>query len=373
MKHQPGVIVCVGTGGVGKTTVSSALGIAAAMKGKRTLVMTIDPAKRLAQSMGIQSLENTPRPVLLKAIDAGDFPAAGALDAMMLETRTTFNNLIRKHARSEQKAEAILNNSYYQYVSGELAGSEDYMAMEKLYEIRNEYDYDLIVVDTPPARHAINFLTAPNRLIQLISSGVLKWLVRPTAGISMLGLNILNKAPQKVVKLLKSYVGLEIVEELTNFFSEFDELYAGFKSRAKEVNALLSSSKVQFYMVTAPMQDTIEDAVYFYSIMKDYDIDFAGFIVNKVHGAVYRDAALKTRAATIAGTLDEGEPLRRILEETLDMDTVARHDAELIRYLRTSIRSSKIKYYLLDLMMDREFTSLSTLKELSKSLRGIFE
>ncbi len=372
MKYQPEVIVCVGTGGVGKTTISSTISIAAALQGKKTLVMTIDPAKRLAQSMGIKELKNTPTPVPLRALNNCEQQMNGSLDAMILETKTTFNNLIRKYSSSQQKAEAILNNSYYQYVSGELAGSENYMAMEKLYEIKKEYDYDLIVVDTPPARNAIDFLTAPNRLIQLISSGVLKWLIRPSTSVSMLGLNILNRAPRKVVKLLKSYVGLEIVEELTEFFSEFDELYSGFKSRAKEVNTLLSSAKVQFYMVTAPTQDAIEEAIYFYSIMKDYDINFAGFIVNKIHNTFYNDI-LRAKIKKINKTLNEDDPLRITLEETLNIDSIALQDKNLIAYLKAKIKSQKIKYYLTHLIIDRELMNLCSLVALSKSLYGIIE
>ena len=370
MKNQPEVIVCVGTGGVGKTTISAAIGMAAAFRGKKTLVMTIDPAKRLAQSMGIRELKNSPTPVPLKALGNCGQTVTGGLDAMILETRTTFNNLIRKYSSSPQKAEAILNNSYYHYVSGELAGSEDYMAMEKLYEIKREYDYDLIVVDTPPARHAINFLTAPNRLIQLISSGVLKWLIRPSTSVSMIGLNILNRAPQKIVKLLKSYVGLEIVEDLTEFFSEFSELYSGFKSRAKEVNALLSSSKVQFYMVTVPTQDAIDEAVYFYSIMKGFDINFAGFIVNKIHTAFYTDS-LRTKINRIIRTLDPGDPLRTTLEQTLTLNSIALHDRDLIGHLKAKIKSQKIDYYLPSLIMDRELTNLCSLAEVAQSLDGI--
>jgi anion-transporting ArsA/GET3 family ATPase len=370
MKNQPEVIVCVGTGGVGKTTISSAIGIASALKGNKTLVMTIDPAKRLAQAMGIKELTNTPTPVPIKAFK-NCLPNSNInLDAMILETKTTFNNLIKRYSSSPQKAEAILNNSYYQYVSGELTGSEDYMAMEKLYEIKKEYDYDLIVVDTPPARHAINFLTAPNRMIQLISSGVLKWLIRPSKNIGLIGLNIINKAPQKIIKLLKSYVGLEIVEELIEFFSEFDELYSGFRTRAKEVDALLSSKKVQFYMVTAPTQEAIEEAIYFYSIMKDYKINFAGFIVNKIHKTFYDDIQ-RTKVNKIVETLGKDDSLRAVLEETLALDKIALHDIELIQYLKTKIKSRQIKYYFTFLIMDEELMNLCSLVKLSKSLEGI--
>ncbi len=370
MKEQPEVIVCVGTGGVGKTTVSSAIGMTGALGGKKTLVMTIDPAKRLAQSMGIKELKNTPTPVPLKALQQCGQPIRGSLDAMILETQTTFNNLIKKYSSSPQKADAILNNSYYHYVSGELAGSEDYMAMEKLYEIKKDYDYDLIVVDTPPARHAINFLTAPNRLIQLISSGVLKWLIRPSTSMSMIGFNILNRAPQKIVKLLKSYVGLEIVEELTEFFSEFNDLYSGFKSRAKEVHDLLASPRVQFYMVTAPTREAIEEAVYFYSIMKGYEIHFAGFIVNKIHPLLYNDAG-RAQSSRIIRTLDQDDPLRITLEQTLTMDSIALHDQELIAYLKSKVRSQKIAYYLSSLIMDRELMNLCSLVTIAQALDGI--
>ncbi len=369
MKPQPEVIVCVGTGGVGKTTVSAAIGVAAALKGRKTLVLTIDPAKRLAQSMGLKSLKGIPTQIPLPNPDSAVVP--GRLDAMILETKTTFNNLIRRYSKSPQKAEAILNNSYYQYVSGELAGSEDYMAMEKLYEIKNEYDYDLIVVDTPPARHAINFLTAPNRLIQLISSGVLKWLVRPSMNISLLGLNILGRAPQRVVRLLKNYVGLEIVEELAAFFSEFEELYAGFRARAKDVQSLLSSKKVHFYMVTVPTHDAIEEALYFYSIMKGFDITFAGFIINKVHSVFYDSDALRAEVASLVHGLGSDDDLRKAAEETLSMDRLALRDARLIDYLKARVRLSRIEYRSIHLMMDRELTSIDALVELSKTLEGI--
>ncbi len=373
MKHRSDIIVCVGTGGVGKTTVSTAIGILSAAKGKKTLVMTIDPAKRLAQAMGLKELKNIPTPIPSSAFNDCDLHLTGRLDAMILETKSTFNNLIKKYSSSEEKSQAILNNSYYQYVSGELAGSEDYMAMEKLYEIENEYDYDLIVVDTPPARHAINFLTAPNRLIHLISSGALKWLVKPTMSVSILGLNILNKAPRRIVRLLKNYVGLEIVEELTTFFSEFEELYSGFKSRAKEVKALLSSKKVQFYMVTIPTADAIDEALYFYSIMKGFDINFAGFIVNKVHNQFYKGDSLRTEVDKVKNALNNDEPLKIALEETLNIDKLALQDERLINYLKTKVRAGNISCYILYLLMDKELTNLCAVSDISKALDGIVE
>ncbi|MGB9736295.1 MAG: ArsA family ATPase [bacterium] len=372
MKQSPEVIVCVGTGGVGKTTISSAIAVSSALKGKKTLVMTIDPARRLAQAMGIKELTNTPTPVPVQAFRPCIKNENITLDAMILETKTTFNNLIRKYSSSPQKAEAILNNSYYQYVSSELTGSEDYMAMEKLYEIKKEYNYDLIVVDTPPARHAINFLTAPNRLIQLISSGVLKWLIKPSKNIGIIGLNILNRAPQRVLKLLKNYVGLEIVEELIEFFSEFDELYSGFKARAKEVHALLSSKKVQFYMVTAPTHEAIEEAIYFYSIMKDYNINFAGFIINKIHEPFFNDPQRK-EISKLQDTMDKEHPIRIMLDEILTLDRIAIHDIEWVKYLKTKIRSKHIKYYLSYLVMDEELMNLCSLVKLSQYLEGIIE
>lgn len=372
MKQSPEVIVCVGTGGVGKTTISSAIGIAAALKGKKTLVMTIDPAKRLAQAMGLKELTNSPMPVPIQSFITCVQHTNIPLDAMILETRTTFNNLIRKYASSPQKAEAILDNSYYQYVSSELTGSEDYMAMEKLYEVRKGYNYDLIVVDTPPARHAIDFLTAPNRLIQLISSGVLKWLIRPSRSVGMIGLNILNKAPQRIIKLLKSYVGLEIVEELIEFFSEFDELYSGFKTRAKEVHTLLSSKKVQFYMVTAPSQEAIEEAIYFYSIMKNYDINFAGFIINKIHNKFYNDSQRK-EINKLYETLDKDHPIKIVLDKILTLDRIATNEIEWVKYLKTKIKSKNIKYYLSYLVMDEELLNLCSLVRLAQFLDGIIE
>ncbi len=373
MKQQTDVIVCVGTGGVGKTTVSSAVGVRAAIKGKRALVMTIDPAKRLAQSMGMKELKNTPTDITDIIRRSGTGKISGRIDAMMLETKATFNNLIKRYARSADKANTILNNPYYQYVSGELAGSEDYMAMEKLYEIENEYDYDLIVVDTPPARHAINFLTAPNRLIQLISSGVLKWLIKPSTLLSSFGLNMLNKAPEKMIKILNNYVGLEIVQELTDFFTEFEDLYDGFKSRAKDVKTLLSSKKVNFYMVTIPTMDAIDESVYFYSIMKDFDINFHGFIINKVHPYFYYDDTVRANTEQLKNKLNIDDQLRLLLEGTLNMEKRAMEDERLIQYLKTKIKSSKLLYLPLYLILDKDLTDPLILVEFSKELDRIVQ
>ncbi|WP_343049487.1 ArsA family ATPase [Nocardioides perillae] len=270
-----GIVVCCGSGGVGKTTTSAALALRAAERGRKVVVLTIDPARRLAQSMGIEQLDNTPRPV------AGVDPAAGgSLAAMMLDMKRTFDEVVESQA-SPEKAQQILQNPFYVALSSSFAGTQEYMAMEKLGQVHRDArvagTYDLIVVDTPPSRSALDFLDAPERLSSFLDGRFLKLLLAPARGparVVSAGLGLVTNALTKIV-------GAQVLRDLQTFVAAFDTLFGGFRARAQSTYELLQADGTAFVVVAAPEPDALREAAYFVERLDDDAMPLAGMVVNR--------------------------------------------------------------------------------------------
>lgn len=270
------VVVCCGSGGVGKTTVSASLALKLAIGGERVAVLTIDPAKRLADSLGIGDLSNEVRRVPLERAVPG---ATGLLDAAMLDAKATFDGLVRQYASSGDAAERILQNRYYQFVSTRLGGSHEYMAIERLLQLMQGGEYDVVILDTPPTRHALDFLTAPERLAAVLDEGVLRWLAMPT-GTS--GWRALELGSEVVAKVLRKLVGHGTIGEIAEFFDLFRDLTAKIHGRTGDVRKLLRDPSTRFLLVTTPAPSARAEALYFLDVLQARGLPFGGFLINRV-------------------------------------------------------------------------------------------
>ena len=289
--EESSTLVCCGSGGVGKTTTAAVLAMEAARRGRRTVVVTIDPARRLADALGLDELSNTP-----KVID-GDW--SGELSALMLDTKSTFDALVRKYASDEQQSEGILENRFYRNISGALSGTQEYMAMEKLYELHTETDYDLVVVDTPPTRNALDFLEAPNHLARFLDHRLYRVLMTPTRGV----VKAVNVAAQAFLRTLSRTVGGDVVKDAVAFFQAFEGMEEGFIERAHGVEELLAADETSFVLVASPRADTVAEATYFAERLAEGGIDVRALIVNRMHPTFGdgRPEPTRERALTFAG------------------------------------------------------------------------
>jgi anion-transporting ArsA/GET3 family ATPase len=300
------VCICAGSGGVGKTTTSAAIALGMAARGKKVAVLTIDPAKRLANSLGLPDLGNEERRV--KA------DVDGELWAMMLDPKRTFDDIVEWHAPDERTRDAVLSNRIYQELSNAVAGSQEYMAMEKLYELSNEGRYDLIVLDTPPSRNALDFLDAPRRLSEFIDSRSLQMLTMP----GRLGLKVLGRGTSVAFSVMQRATGIDMLRDLGEFFRAFGDMTEGFRERAGRVNELLGQRTTSFVLVTSPRREAIDEGIYFHRRLKDAGLPFSGVIANRVAHAGGRarraeliDALGEELAAKV---LDSYEASRRLAE-----------------------------------------------------------
>ncbi len=287
-----GIIVCCGSGGVGKTTTSAALALRAAERGRKVVVLTIDPARRLAQSMGIEALDNTPRPVT-------GVGGAGSLDAMMLDMKRTFDEVVEAQATPE-KAKQILENPFYIALSSSFAGTQEYMAMEKLGQLQRDAraagTYDLIVVDTPPSRSALDFLDAPERLSSFLDGRFVRLLLAPARGparIMTAGLGLVTGALSKIL-------GGQFITDLQTFVSALDTVFGGFRARAEQTYALLQAPGTAFLVVAAPEADALREAAYFVERLDEDRMPLAGLVVNRAspagQGSLSADEAMAASA-----------------------------------------------------------------------------
>jgi len=264
------VCVCAGSGGVGKTTTSAAIATGMAVRGKKVLVLTIDPARRLADSLGLPELGNEECRV--------ELDAKGELWAMTLDAKRTFDELVEWHAPDEKTRDAVLGNRIYQELSNAVAGSQEYMAMEKLHELHLEGRYDLLVLDTPPTRNALDFLEAPRRLGQFIDSRSLQFF----SGVGRRGFGLIGRGTGMLFSVLKRATGIDLLQDLSEFFNSFGDMAQGFRERAERVEALLADSRTTFLLVTSPRHAAIEEAVFFHHRLLDAGLPFGGVIVNRM-------------------------------------------------------------------------------------------
>jgi anion-transporting ArsA/GET3 family ATPase len=274
------VLVVCGSGGVGKTTTAAALALHAGLLGRRVLVCTIDPSRRLATSLGLSRLSGRPR-----ALDLSRFrpPPGGAVSAMTLDTKSTFDELVERHAPDEGARRRILDNAFYQQVSAALSGSHEYMAMEKLLELQADTRYDLVVLDTPPTRHALDFLEAPDRMLSFLDTSILRFFLKPYFVAGRLTLKVATKTGALALRLVDRYLGLQFLQDLSEFFLAFEGMYAGFKERAGRVHELLRRPDSGFVLVASPARSALDEALFFFRRLRQMNMPFVSFVVNRLH------------------------------------------------------------------------------------------
>ena len=292
------IIVCCGSGGVGKTTAAAAIGLRAAERGRHVVVLTVDPARRLAQAMGLSYLDNIPRPV-----DAG-LSSGGSLHAMMLDMKRTFDEIVEAHADPDRAAQ-ILANPFYQSLSSSFAGTQEYMAMEKLGQLHRTDEWDLIVVDTPPSRSALDFLDAPERLGRFLDGRLIRLLTAP-ASPGRAYMKVLNAGFSIMTGTLTKVLGAQVLKDMQTFVTAFDTMFGGFRERAEATYRLLQTPGTSFIVVAAPEPDALREASYFVERLGGERMPLAGLILNRVHvPAATRLSAARSIAA--AETLENHE------------------------------------------------------------------
>jgi anion-transporting ArsA/GET3 family ATPase len=276
------ILVCVGSGGVGKTTTAASLALAAARRGKRTLVLTIDPARRLANSLGLESLGHQVQEVDPGLVRRGAPSDRGELWAMMLDQKQAFDEVVTRHAKDPEAVKRILANPVYAQISGSLAGAQEYAAMAKLHDFDRSGEWELIVVDTPPTAHALDFLDAPGKLSEAIDSPAIEWF-RKLQGQGGSRWAFVGKTGAYVLKRLAKFVGAKFIEDLGVFFTEFNDILGGFRQRAEETFALLRQPRVGFVLVASPEPMAVREALAFHERLITAGMPFVGFVINKVY------------------------------------------------------------------------------------------
>ncbi len=351
------VLVVCGSGGVGKTTTSAALALQAARDGRRVLVCTVDPSRRLATSLGLRQLSERPRLLRVEGL-----PEGAQLWAMTLDTKHTFDALVERFTPDEAARRRILDNRFYRHVSDAMAGTHEYMAMEKLLDLAGDERYDLVVLDTPPTRHALDFLEAPERLLGFLDSSVLRFFLRPYFAAGSLTLKVATRTGALALKLLDSVVGLQFLQELSEFFLAFEAMYEGFKQRATRVFELLRAPSSGFVLVSGPARTALDEALYFHGRLAHKRMPFVSFVVNRVH--VDPGAGL-TRGRRPERPLeaDLQAALLRLLDE---QRALARADTRSVARLATATHA--------DVVMVPEFeTDIHDLRGLDELARVVFD
>jgi anion-transporting ArsA/GET3 family ATPase len=277
------ILVCAGSGGVGKTTTAAALAVASALAGKKTLVLTIDPAKRLAVSLGLPQLDHCERQVPQEILTAsGTIAPGGELWAMMLDQKRTFDEVVERYAKDAEARRRIFDNRIYQQIAASLSGSHEYAAMAKLHQIDRERDYQMVIVDTPPTAHALDFLDAPEKVANAIESPMVEWFMKPLQASGRFSLKLIGRSSSFVLKRLAKFVGSDFLEDMARFFVEFNDVLGGFRERAREVFDLMRADKVGFVLVAAPEPEAVDEALLFHRRLTSARMPFAGFVVNRV-------------------------------------------------------------------------------------------
>ena len=292
------IIVCCGAGGVGKTTTAAALALRAAEQGRKVCVLTIDPARRLAQSMGLTELDNTPR----KVVDI-DHEPGGSLDAMMLDMKRTFDEIVATHSDPE-RAKAIFANPFYVSLSSSFAGTQEYMAMEKLGQLKAAGTWDLIVVDTPPSRSALDFLDAPQRLGRFLDGRMIRMLTAPARAGGRAYLKVFTIGVKVFTDVLNRVLGAQALKDLSLFVSSLETMFGGFRERADETYKLLKEAGTSFIVVAVPERDALREAAYFVERLETEHMPLAGLVLNRVHSSAAPGLSVE-RSLAAAEALDE--------------------------------------------------------------------
>jgi anion-transporting ArsA/GET3 family ATPase len=318
------VVIVAGSGGVGKTTTSAALALGLAAQGKRVAVVTIDPARRLATALGLEELGNEPHRV-------DGIELAGELHAMQLDAQRTFDELIDRLAPDERTRRDVLGNRIYRELSGAMTGSQEFTAVAKLYELARDERYDVLVLDTPPSRNALDFLDAPDRLTGFLEGRAVQAILAPTG----LAARVMGHGTGLAFSVLRRITGIDLLEDLAVFFRSLSGLLDGFRRRAAGVKALLGDPATTFLVVTSPEREPVEEALFFHGRLLDAGLPFGGLVVNRVHPTPADQPAVAQ--AQLADAL--GERLAAKVADTVrDAEVLARRDAEAIERLRRELR-----------------------------------
>ena len=295
------IVVCCGAGGVGKTTTAAAFALHAARLGRKACVVTIDPARRLANSLGLDALSNRPSQI------EGDWP--GELYALMLDPKGTFDDLVRRYADTPDQAEGILGNRMYRNLTGALSGTQEYMAMEKLHELAEEGGFDVVVVDTPPTRHALDFLDAPRRLTSLLNNRFFQVLMMPTRA----SLKFVGMAAHALLRTISKVAGADVVRDAVTFFQAFEGMEEGFRTRANRVRELLTLPSTAFVLVAAPQPDSVDEAVHFAGKLAESNMSVTALIVNRVQPRFIDDSRLEQLTAIAGQATTQGGALQDLI------------------------------------------------------------
>ncbi len=356
------ICICAGSGGVGKTTTSAAIAAGMAARGLKVCVLTIDPAKRLADSLGLKELGNEAKRVDPALFEQHGLAIEGELWAMMLDAKATFDELVARQAPDEEARDRVLGNRIYQQISSALAGSQEYMAMEKLFELHSEGQFDLLVLDTPPTRNALDFLDAPKRLTQFIEGRSLRVFMKPTG----LAAKVAGRGASVALSVFKRIVGFDLLADLAEFFNAFSGMVDGFQARAKRVNGLLADPHTCFLVVCGPQGEPVDEAVYFHRKLVEAKLPFGGVIVNKVH---YPAEQLRGNGgdleAELAGKLGDEDLAKRVADNFADYQALAERDARNIERLAGELSAQgviRVPY------LDEDVHDLAGLAEINRYL-----
>ena len=361
------IVLCCGSGGVGKTTTAAALGHLAAAQGRRALVMTIDPARRLAQALKVAVLGN--EPVEVAKLDSG-----GELHAMMLDPKRTFDALIERYATSDAVRRTIFANHYYQHLSSSLAGSREFMALEKVYEVAASGRFDIIVVDTPPSQHALEFLDAPARLFDLFEGTFVKLLLQPYRVAGRIGFDLFRRSSEAFMGAIEKLTGYQVLADLSDFFLAFADLFDGFKARSKTVLAMLREPTTSFLLVAAPDPPSLSAADRFFARLAQDGLPLGGLIVNRVHRSLAvldpSSYALSQSDATAVDAIaarGERRLIERLLEAYRDQVSLAALDASAINSTaaaRAAVPKRLVPHF------NRDLRDLADIAAFSRALAG---
>jgi anion-transporting ArsA/GET3 family ATPase len=368
--HERSIIVCCGSGGAGKTTTSAAVALAGALAGRKACVVTIDPARRLADALGIGTLSNDPKLI------PGPWP--GELSAVMLDAKSTFDSLVERYSTDPAQAERILNNRLYRNLTSALSGTQEYMASEKLYELNESGLFDLVVVDTPPTRNALDFLDAPARLMRFLDNRIFRIVLMPTRA----SLKAISFASQALLKTISKVAGSEIVDDAVAFFRAFEGMEDGFRDRAAKVAALLEDPGTAFVLVAAPRRDSVEEASFFAERLLQAHQPVAALIVNRLHpdfvgGEVGTDSASDGGAAAIAtgaegspvgevGPVEAGTELAALRQNLADLQSVADRERHYLVGLEERVEGMVVRVPYLE----RDVHDLDGLRRVAGYLTG---
>ncbi len=326
------VCVCGGSGGVGKTTTSAVIALGMAAQGAKVAVVTIDPARRLANALGLQELENEPRQVEPSRLADSGLEIEGELWAMMLDPKRTFDELIERIAPTPERAEEVKVNRVYRELSTAVSGSQEFTAVAKLYDLDREGDFDLLVLDTPPSRNAMDFLDAPGRLTSFLEGRALKAFLRPTG----FGMRVLGRGAAPVLSGLRKVTGVDLITDLSTFFALLGDMTRDFSLRAQQVDEMLHAPTTAFVLVTSAQTEPIEEAVWFARTLEDSELPLAGIVVNRMHHDLLGGAEPGDLAATLGEILDP-ELAARVAENFADYHVLARRDERNVVRLRTEL------------------------------------